>query len=102
MCKTRCRSRKGRFKRCRRCDRRYRVRNMCRRSCSRRRSRSRRRRRPGRRCGKPRYMWRCRTRRGAFKRCRACDRRYRIRRRGSSCESHSDGGRSHSSGGSFG
>ncbi|KAL0808422.1 hypothetical protein ABMA28_012888 [Loxostege sticticalis] len=120
MCRTRCRSRSGRFKRCRSGDRRYRVQQRCcraRRSCGRRR-----RRRSGcrrlkcipmfrkarlrpkhiitlrcraasqratERCVARRktkrsaylYLWRCRSRSGSFKRCRRCDRRYKIRRR---------------------
>ncbi|XP_028173252.1 protamine-like [Ostrinia furnacalis] len=151
MCKTRCRSRSGRFKRCRSGDRRYPVRQRCcraRRSCGRRKRRRsgcrrrrgrivvaaaarssssradrpnfrttdtdtqllvlgenrcrsgdrrypvrqrccrarrscgrRKRRRSGCRRRRGRYMWRCRSRSGSFKRCRRCDRRYKIRRR---------------------
>ncbi|XP_041988893.1 splicing factor, arginine/serine-rich 19-like [Aricia agestis] len=68
MRKTRCRSKSGRFKRCRCGDRRYPIRNV-----TRRRSRCRSRRRS-------RYQTRCRSRSGSFKRCRYCDKRYKIRR----------------------
>ncbi|KAL0852801.1 hypothetical protein ABMA27_012606 [Loxostege sticticalis] len=130
MCRTRCRSRSGRFKRCRSGDRRYRVQQRCcraRRSCGRRRRRRsgcrRRGRAGGGNCAKAvdssssqcmagdcltlqvataravrvcasielcsslcsrslkLYLWRCRSRSGSFKRCRRCDRRYKIRRR---------------------
>ncbi|XP_026725526.1 cysteine-rich protamine-like [Trichoplusia ni] len=86
MCNTRCRTKKGRFKRCGKCDRRYIVPQPCckkrRRSCPRpRRKRCRPKRPSCRRPSRKRFTYRCRSKCGTFKRCRRCDRRYPIRRR---------------------